>query len=277
MKFRSSTALRTLVSVAMALSSAACTGTTGDDIIDFPAAAAGPADATAGQPLDFTTDRGWTVSLTKATLHVGAMYLEQSLPVSGAQNSACILPGTYVAEVLTALDIDLLSPAPQDFPGEGHGTTLQALVGQVWLTHGDVNEVADPDTSPILDVEGTATLGTDVRPFVGQITISSNRAESTGVTAGADPICKQRIVSPIETDVTLETTGGLLLRIDPRQLFVNVDFGQLVSRNGVYTFSDDPGDINPTSPAFYSQPSTNLYLDLHSAGSLFTFSWDPAL
>ena len=31
-----------------------------------------------GQPLAFTTGRGWHVMLTKATLHVGALYLDQS-------------------------------------------------------------------------------------------------------------------------------------------------------------------------------------------------------
>jgi predicted small secreted protein len=114
--------------VVMAVTLAACVGTTGGDVVDFPVAAAGAADAVAGQPYELVTDRGWHVVLTKATLHVGALYLGQSLPVSGAQNTSCILPGTYVAQVTTGLDVDLLSPAPQRFPSLGHGTTLQARV-----------------------------------------------------------------------------------------------------------------------------------------------------
>ena len=121
-----------------------CVGTTGADIVDFDAAAAGPRDARAGEPLSFTNDRGFAVELGRATLHVGALYLDQTFPVSGAQSATCILPGTYVAEATLGRDVDLLDPSPQTFPGGGHGTTLEARAGQVWLTHDDVNAVVDP-------------------------------------------------------------------------------------------------------------------------------------
>src|SRR5437879_3036893 len=67
-----------------------CIGSTGGDVFSFDAAASGPKDAHAGEPLDFTTERGWHVVLTKATMHVGALYLDLSEPVSGAQNTSCI-------------------------------------------------------------------------------------------------------------------------------------------------------------------------------------------
>lgn len=252
-----------------------CVGTTGGDIIDFDAAAAGPPDAKSGEALSFQSDRGWDVTLTKATLHVGAIYLGESIPVSGAQNTSCILPGTYVAEVTTGLDVDLLSPRPQRFPKQGHGTTLEARAGQVWLTHGDVNQVADSSADPILDIEGTATLGGDVRAFIGKFTISTNRQDANPDFPGANPICKERIVSPIATSVVLEPNGGLLLRIDPRLLFVGVDLGQLDQVSGTYVFSDGPKAVD-------SQPSAVLYSRLHSGtrrvgASLYTFSWDPHL
>lgn len=259
----------------------ACVGTTGGQIIDFDAAAAGPKDANGELNFDIELTNGthWNVDLTKATVHVGAVYLDDSLPVSGAQNTACILPGTYVAEVTTGLDVNLLSNAPQHFPSRGHGTTLAVQAAQVWLTHGDVDTIADANPYPILDVEGTASLGSNVRPFVGQITISNNRANTSGSFPGAYPICKQRIVSPIPTTVGVQAAGGLLLTIDPRQLFNNVDFGQLANVSGSYVFSDDPSDSNPSSPTFYSQPSVNLYSNLMSAGTtngpnLYSFEWD---
>lgn len=256
--------------------SSGCSGTTGDDIVDFPAFASGPLDASpSGAPLAFVTDRGWTVSLTKATLHIGALYLGQSLPVSGAQNTSCILPGTYVAQVTSSLDVDLLSSTPQTFPTAGHGTTLGARVGQVWLTGGDIATIDDP--TPILQIAGTASRGTDVRPFTGQITISSNRQTTTGDTAGANPICKQRIVTPIPTEVGIGGAGGLILRVDPRFLFVNVDFSQLGPFSSGYGFSDDPTQVDATSPLYYSQPSINLYQNLHSAGGLYSFAWDANL
>ena len=268
-----------------ALLVAACVGSTGGDVIDFPAAAAGPdRAAAAGAPLEFTNDRGWHVVLTKAKLHVGALYLSQSQPVSGAQVTSCVLPGTYVAQITTGLDVDLLSPVPQRFPALGHGTTLDALVGQVWLSGGAEDHDLDQlsDTTPILVIEGTADQAGTVRPFTGQITIAENRQPESSAVAGSNTICKQRIVSPIPTHVTIEHAGGLLLRVDPRQLFVNVDFGQLVKSSSPsgFAFSDDPSQIDPASPLYYSQPSVNLYQNLHAAGTfnpLYSFVWDSTL
>jgi len=253
----------------IACACAACVGTTGGQLVTFPAAAAGPADAIAGEPLRFTTDRGWTVVLSTATLHVGALYLDQSMPVSGSQGTNCVLPGTYVGQVTAGLDVNLLSPAPQPFPGQGSGTTEPpALVGQVWLTGGDVDLAAAPSPpTTILAIAGTASRGDIVMPFEGKLTIGTNRQASGGAAAGADPICRQRIVSPIPTSVVVGSTGGLLLRIDPRLLFVNVDFSQLANISDSYGFSDDP------TSAGYTQPSLNLYQNLHSAGRLYTFSW----
>jgi hypothetical protein len=251
----------------------ACVGTTGGQLVTFPAAVAGPLDATRGRPFQFTTDRGWSVVLTQATLHVGAVYLDQSMPVSGSQGTSCVLPGTYVGQVTAGLDVNLLSSVPQRFPGLGSGTTEPpALVGQVWLTGGDVNVAAEPSpATPILTIAGTAVMGDAVMPFEGKITIGANRQASGSAAAGADPICKERIVSPIPTSVIVGASGGLLLRIDPRLLFVNVDFSQLTTFSDTYGFSDDP------TSAQYTQPSVNLYQNLHSAGALYAFSWNDDL
>jgi hypothetical protein len=238
----------------------ACVGTTGGAIVDFPAVV-----VTVPEAKDFTNDRGWHVVLAKARLHIGAVYLDSALPVSGAQSSNCILPGTYVAEVTSGLDIDLLSPAAQPFPDLGHGTTTPARAAQVWLTAGDVN--LEDDSTPMLVIEGIADRAGDVRPFSGTIVIGKNRAPTTP-TPGASPICKQRIVSPIPTSVGVEKSGTLRLTIDARQLFVNVDFGGLEKSGATtYVFSDEPGSDG------YTQPSINLYENLHSGGALYAFSW----
>jgi hypothetical protein len=259
----------------------ACVGTTGGELVTFPAAAAGPADADPGRPFEFSTG-GWHVVLTKAVLHVGALYLLQSKPTSGAQGLDCILPdnfGTYVGQVTPALspdaglDVDLLSPALQRFSVQGTGTTIPpALTGQVWLTGGSINSAVD--NTPILVVAGTADdrRGTFF-PFEGTITISTNRQGKDSQTAGVSPICKQRIVSPIPIDVSVRVTGGLILRIDPRQLFNLVDFGQLTKPDG----SDTYRFVDETSPDASAQPSTNLYANLRSAGALYTFTWSDNL
>ncbi len=65
-----------------------CIAQTGGNTAQFPVAAAGPADAISGQPLSFTSG-AWDVVLTQATLHVGAVYLDQSQSISGGQATGC--------------------------------------------------------------------------------------------------------------------------------------------------------------------------------------------
>lgn len=252
-----------------------CVGQTGGQSVDFQVAAAGPADAVAGQPLAFTNGAGWDVVLTQAKLHIGAVYLDESRPISGGQATGCYLTGTYVAQETSGLDVDLLNPGLQPFPAKAHGITEPAaLIGQVWLTGGDMNASTDP--TPILVVAGAATqtgvtAGTSY-PFTGTVTISSNRqtASSSGA-AGGDPICKARIVTPIDA-VPIQTSGGLLLRIDPRRYFAGVDFRRLPvdPTTGGYAFSDDP------SSAGYSPTGYQLYTNLHQTAP-YTFSWTDLL
>ena len=249
----------------------ACVGQTGGDAIDFPVAAVGPTNAVAGQPLACSDDGGWAVTLTQASLHLGAVYLNQSQPVSGGQAIGCYLTGTYLAQETSVLDVDLLSPTAQRFPSPAHGITEPpALVGQVWLTHGDINTV--PDRMPILTIAGTAAQNGQSVSFSGSISIGPNRQTAGGAVAGGDPICKERIVTPIRAALSIERTGGLLVTVDPCRLFTNVDFSLLPAGTspGTFEFSDDP------TSADYTQPSKNLYANLRNTGP-YTFSWSPDL
>jgi hypothetical protein len=258
-----------------ALIAGGCVGQTGGDTIAFPASIAGPGDAVAGQPLAFVSG-AFQVVLTQATLHVGAMYLDQTAPVAGQQATGCYLTGTYVAQVVppsgsAGLDVNLLDATPQAFPASGLGITEPpSMIGQVWLTGGDINTVAD--TTPILVLAGTATQAGTSFPFTAAVTIGSNHQSSGTGTGGGDPICKQRIVTPIPAVVTIQTTGGLLLRVDPRLFFVGIDFSQLPpdASTGGYAFSDDP-----TSPTYFPT-GQDLFSNLESIGP-FTFSWNGAL
>jgi hypothetical protein len=246
------------------LAAPACAGTTGDRVFDFEAAASGPKDAVQGEPLSFQGSRGWQVTLTTARLHVGALYLADAMPVSGAQATSCILPGSYVAQVVQGREIDLLSSDPQAFPTLGRGTTIDARAGQVWLTAGDVN-LADTPAPPkvILVLQGSAQRESELRPFKAKLTIASNRVKASSGAAGGSPICKERIVSPIPISLRIQEGGGLWLRVDPRRLFTNVDLGALEKNGEVYVFKDDSSD----------QPSANLYNNLKQAGELYEFSW----
>jgi hypothetical protein len=257
---------------ALACAGQGCGGTTGDDTVEFEAAASGPPDAVSGQALVFEGARGWQVTLQTAQLHIGALYLADSLPVSGAQATSCTLPGSYVAQVTQGRDIDLLSNVAQPFPVRGRGVTVEALAGQVWLTSGDVNDVSAPaKPAVVLKLSGSARLGNEIRRFQAQLTIASNRINAGSGPAGADPICKERIVSPIPTSIRITPQGALWLRVDPRRLFTNVDFGALAptSDGSSFAFADDSSD----------QPSANLYSNLKAGGggSLYAFSWVASL
>jgi hypothetical protein len=246
----------------------ACIGTTGSDLVTFQTFASGPALAT-GQPLAFTNGRGWNVTLTKAQLHIGAVYLNRSVPVSGSQERECFLPGVYVGEVLEGADIDVLSSTPQAFPARGNGTEDHAVTGEVWLTGQRIDSLDDRTT--IADVTGTASRDGVSMRFEATVTIGKNRVAAGNDPArpGAKPLCAERIVTPIPVSVTPHDTGSLLVRVDPRGWFANVDFGELepVSKESdLRRFPDD----NST------QPSLNLYLGLRSASSgVYTFEWLP--
>jgi hypothetical protein len=239
----------------LAIALAAC-GTTGGNVVAFDVAAAG-ADGAA--TLD--TPLGWHVVLTRAKLHLGAVYLNLSVPISGSQETSCILPGVYTAEELSAIDVDVLSTSLQPFPARGTGTDDEARTGEVWLTGGDVN--ASSDSTVIADLAGTATKGTQVVPFAATITISSgNRGipPSDPAQPSQHPICKQRIVSPIAIDLHPRDGSTLVIRVDTRPWFGNVDFAALPA-DGVFPDSN-------TNAA-----SQNLFTGLRAATATFQLSF----
>jgi hypothetical protein len=148
----------------------------------------------------------------------------------------------------------------------GDATEDRARAGEVWLTGGDVNAPSDP--TPILDIAGIARKGGDDIAFEGVVTIGENRVipPENPAQPGASPICKQRIVSPIPVDLSLRSGGSLLVRIDPRGFFPNVDFSTLPEGNSpdaVRRFADGPEN----------QASINLYLGLRASARTYTFEW----
>ncbi len=248
-----------------------CVGTTGGDLFSFSAFAAGPEDAdrTPGGAYSFSTGRGYAVSLTRAKLHIGGVYLDKSVPSSVATNTSCALAGIYTAEVTTGMDVDVLSSAPQPFPEPGFATSERAPTGELWLNGADINAPSDPTI--ILDVAGVAEKDGVSYPFDGQLTISSNRSATIVDPAqpGEHPICKQRIVSPIKIDIQPTAGGRLLVRVNPRGWFGNVDFAGLEKVSDappLYHFADSATD----------PPSKNLYIGLRSSSEIYTFHWQNA-
>ncbi len=267
------TRLLAALPLVLALSSA-CIGTTGSDIVSFKAYASGPADLPPDTPargLSFVNGQKWSITLTRATVHIGAVYLNRSVPVSGGQERECFLPGVYVAQVLSGVTIDALSPALQEFPGGGRGTADHAATGEVWLTGERID--AQDDRTPIAEVAGTATRGSETMRFEGTITIGANRRTPSTDPArpGTKPLCSERIVTPIATSITPTEGGSLVVRVDPRPWFANVDFG-----DDALTPVSPESDLRRIPDDSESQPALNLYTGLRSATlGAYRFEWIP--
>jgi hypothetical protein len=253
---------RLLSAALLAVVAFGCVGTTGGDLLQLDAYAAGPSDAHGS--LRFENSLGYRVQLDEARVFVGGVYLNRSRPTSVASDTSCTLAGIYVAEVLGGLEVDLLSAEPQRFPSRGYGTTEPASTGEVWLTPGDVNQTAN--STVVLRVSGSAERNGQRFPFEGKLSIGQNRVVPVTDAAlpGQHPICKQRIVSPIAVALQPEPGRELLLRIDPRGMFGNVDFGTLGQTDGVFHFADQTGA---------DQASDNLYAGLRRSSGVYQFSW----
>lgn len=248
--------MRAVIAGAFAATVVGACGSTGGNVVSFEVAAAGVEGASM-----IDTPLGWHVVLTRARLHIGAVYLNLSVPISGSQETNCILPGIYTAEELSALDVDVLSASLQPFPAPGTGTDDEARTGEVWLTGGDVNAASDSTT--IADIAGTASKGVAIVPFTTAVTISSaNRGipPSDPAQPSQHPICKQRIVSPIPIDLRPRDGGTLIVRVDAAPWFANVDFGAV----------PDGGALPDNNSNAASQ---NLFTGLRAAPATFQLSF----
>jgi hypothetical protein len=253
---------------AFALALAACNDTTGQSIVSFTGRAGGAAfDATT----PFTTGSGYTVTLTKAQFHLGAVYLNQYNPESGAGTMPCVLDGIYVAQLFGPVDLDLLSPSMVTFPQPGSGTEALAHTAQIFLLEGDIN--APDSTEPVLELAGTAQKGTMSWPFSATVTIGENRLPQVNDVSepGANPICAQRIVTPIEPvggSITPTNGGELTLGVDVRHMLDGVDFVYL-------TDGDTPAPAPPyvIPDELGNTVSDQLFAGLRSEANVYAISY----
>jgi len=131
-----------------------------------------------------------------AKLHVGAVYLNRSVPVSGVGGHELHPAGHLRCRDHRGPETSIFfHPNRSHFPKWASGQRPPpAIVGEVWLTNVEIDKAEDP--LPILQLQGTADKDGDSRPFRAAITIGSNRtiANTDATQAGAYPICKERIV-----------------------------------------------------------------------------------
>jgi len=238
----------------------ACVSNTEGALVEFDVAAIGDeASKTFDSPL------GYRVHLEKAHIFIGALYLNQSAPGNYTLETSCILPGIYSAEVRGGLRVDALSEKRQAFPLKGRGTTEPSRAGEIWLSSGDIH--APHDSTLVLEVKGEASKEGRTWPFEAQLSIGENRAEppSNPALPGSNPICKQRIISPIPVELELKNQGLLLLKVVPSAWFSHVDFSKFPEENAPpYLFKDKAA----------AQPDNALYAGMRAHSGPYFFSFE---
>jgi len=273
--------LPALLAGLVGLATASCNGTTGDELITFPAYAAGAPEAS--QPFSIN---GYTVKLTYAQMYIGAVYVDEAPLATASESPICINPGIYAAQVPGGVEVNLLSTTPQPFSVPGNGTADVGQSWELWLTDGDVN---NPDNTGYgvpntVDLQGKATRQSDGKVFSFAATVNINQ-DNRGVPVsdpsqpGQNPICKQRIVEIGGISLQLTGGGALQVTVDPRGWFnLDLDFATLplvtsgacdLDQNSVYgdaeycipdtNFGEQYGPLGATQ-------GRNLYTGIFTAG-----------
>jgi len=257
-----------LLAIAVLLAAACGPQDTGGQLVSFHAYARGSADTSGNR--EFDNGSGFHVQLTSARMYIGAFYLRLGQTNPGSASSSCVGDTTYGVQVPGPGDLDVLSPQPQEFSVLGSGTTDLDQSAEIWLVDGDITSVAS--NRVVASVAGVATKGGTSYRFTGSITIGQNRVipASNPAQPGQNPICKQRIISPIPVNVRPTVGGDLLLRVDPTAWLRDVDFSLLVpNAEGTYEIPDEStgsGTDVTAARSFFTGVTG-------AAASTYDFSW----
>lgn len=223
-----------------------CGDTTGSARVTFAVEAAGIA-RDAAQPLAFTNDQGWSITLSEARVALGPLYLNTVAPLEGdrrnplrrlgdlllpsawADGTSHLSGGRIVGECTTQVEVDALNPSLVAVPGGGDGVDDPALTAEVWLFNRD-----GALGGAAVRVAGTARKDDQEIAFEGSLVIDQSL-----VTAGGS-LDTARKVRGIPAAITLANGGALRVRVDPRGWFDGADFRELTTgtaREGRYRFT----------------------------------------
>jgi hypothetical protein len=271
----------------------ACVGSTGGSIVDFGASASGP-PGTSGPPggphsfaFDLDDTSGYHITLTQATLQIGAVYLDASPCLGSSAPTSCGDPsvtavaqvnggvvGAYGTTLQSGVSVDVLSPDPQPFNSQGSGIDVPgepAQSAQVWLSSGAVAmAIYADDPANLVQVAGTAEKDGQSYLFGGTVTINSSNRGMSGTSAepGVDPLCLQRIAAPVCLSAPLTPVNGTLqVTVDPRPWFNNIDFSQLAATAGAtppYQIPDTNSDPN----------GKNFLQGIEASSGVYAFSFE---
>jgi len=262
-----------------------CAGGTGSGRFAFQAKVRGTRGE--GGSYRFLNERGWVVTLSRATVTLGPLYLNVIPPLRAPTASLLdffIKPawahgedhlgtGRVVGEVLGQVTFDALSDQVVSFPQRGSITQEEVRTAEVWfLPEPGVAPDAKKLDTVALEVEGKAERDQQTVPFAGRLKLDdswlgSQMAGSRG-NLSVLGIRKTRGIGaaffPVEG-------GSLELTFDVKRLFRGADF------SGVATSARDGAGITVLrGGATGDQVMTNLYQGLHDVSGTYAVRWlDP--
>ena len=270
-----------LCAFASALVVASCSERTGGERFEFLASAGGQAQAAQS----FVNQRGWSITLSRAELSVGPVYLNavaplrsdgvafwsRLVPPASAAGEDHLQSGRVLGEVLGRVTFDALSPVLVPFNVPGSATSEQVRTADVWLyPPPGFGPEATKNIPASLRVAGVALRGAERVAFRGELTIDDTwLPEALPGSRASRTVLSLRQVRGLPSTFLLRAGGRLELRVDARALFRGADFAALESSqrasDGTYVLSQAAGATD--------QVMTNLYQGLHATREVYAFSW----
>lgn len=259
-----------------------CAGGTGSRRFSFEARVAGVGPATADSHT-FSNEKGWVISLSRADVTLGPVYLNVLVPLGDssaslwgffvrpawAQGEGHLGAGRVVGEVLSQVSFDALSTKPVSFPERGSITQEEVRTVEVWF-YSARGVSRDP---VVLEVAGTATRADQSVRFRGALELNADWIdEQTAGQRGRQSLTAIRQVRGIPAPFFPDEGGALQIQFDVSRLFRGADFSSL---------KDSPTDADGTKVLVQEQSATknrdqvmtNLYQGLRETGGTYSVRW----
>jgi hypothetical protein len=299
--------MRSGILALLAAALSGCGADTGSQRFAFEARAGGAETAT-GAPLQFTNQAGWAITLTRADVTLGPLYLNVQPPLRmGSLGSASPLgkaspheaapsheaaprrgwldwlvppafaqaahldEGRVVGEVLGQVTFSALSAELVPFPMLGALAQEEVRTAEVWYyPTPSVSAEANAIDTVALDVAGEASRDGLTYAFAGRLLLNDEwLAEQAAGTRGSASLVDIRQVRGIAAGFFPEQGGHLELRLDVMRLFRGANFASLEDN------PPDPSGVRTLvqAPAARDQVMSNLYQGLREANGTYAVSW----
>lgn len=248
-------------------------------------ARAGGIERAPAEPYAFTNPKGWEVTLTKAKVTIGPIYVNVIAPLRQAASRVRLLPeahaddqhlgeGRVVGEVLGQVTFDALSPALAPFPTSGTITAEQVRTADIWLwpPPGIAPETTNIE-APSVELAGEAVRGAERVRFRGTLILDEAWAsDAQPGERSAVPMTEIRKARGVPASFFPTEGGALEIRVDVRALFRGADFASL---------AESPEDRDGTKVLVQSkrgkfttdQVMRNVFQGLRSSSGTYAVRW----